>query len=117
MQGVLFLIVLGPTVASAESRMSVVTELDAEYRYGQTFLTWQESAVPVGKTFNVHLSRSPIIDEATLAEPNRSAGGSNPDRWRTGHATKATVPPVSTSSSATRRMLATPKGNRLILMK
>lgn len=68
MQKVLFLVLLGVAVANAEPQTSGVTKLRAEYRYGQTFLTWQESPVPVGTTFNVYLSRRPISDEATLAE-------------------------------------------------
>ena len=68
MQRVLLLALFTPAVASAEPRTPVVTKLRAEYRYGQTFLTWQESAVPVGTTFNVYLSRSPIVDTATLAD-------------------------------------------------
>ena len=68
MRSVLVVIVLSSAVVNAEPRTPVVTKLRAEYRYGQTFLTWQESAVPVGTTFNVYLSRSPIVDTATLAD-------------------------------------------------
>lgn len=68
MRFVLVLMVLASGVVNAEPRTPVVTKLRAEYRYGQTFLTWQESAVPVGTTFNVYLSRRPIVDTAAIAD-------------------------------------------------
>jgi len=44
---------------------TVVSDLKAEYRQGQVFLTWQEAGAE-GKTFNVYLSDKPITKE-TLA--------------------------------------------------
>ncbi len=60
----LTLLMLGTAAASAAP---VVTQLRAEYRYGQTFLTWKEAPVPAGTTFNVYLSRKPIADATGLA--------------------------------------------------
>ena len=48
--------------AMAEEAAPVVTDLCAEYRSGQTFLTWREAPAPEGTTFNVYLSKSPITD-------------------------------------------------------
>ena len=67
MQSSLLLALLGTAITNAGPHMPVVTKLKAEYRHGQTFLTWQESPVPNGTTFNVYLASSPITDEATLA--------------------------------------------------
>ena len=61
---VLATVLLGTSVASTAP---TVTKIGAEYRYGQTFLTWIEAPVPEGTTFNVYLSRDPIVDEAPLA--------------------------------------------------
>lgn len=53
------------TTVSAQAE-PVVSGLQARYRVGQVFLTWQEAAVPDGSTFNVYLSRQPIADAASL---------------------------------------------------
>jgi len=47
-----------------------VSELKAEARDGQVFLTWKEAETPVGSTFNVYLSESPI---ANVAQARRIA--------------------------------------------
>ena len=61
-------VLLGTAAATAGP---IVTQLRAEYRHGQTFLTWREAAAPEGTTFNVYLSRRPILDAATLAKARR----------------------------------------------
>jgi len=64
-------VLLGTAIVAAEPRRPVVTELAAEYRAGQVFLTWREAPVAEGTTFNVHLSAKPILDAATLAGAKR----------------------------------------------
>ncbi len=49
------------------SAAPVVSNVRAEYRFGQVFLTWNESNVPEGTTFNVYLLDAPA-DEASLAQ-------------------------------------------------
>jgi len=65
------LLTIALLASTAVGAAPVVTKLRAEYRYGQTFLTWREASVPEGTTFNVYLSRSPIVDDATLAGAKR----------------------------------------------
>ena len=59
---------IGALVAGAEP--PVVNSLQAEYRDGQTFLTWNEALMPEGTTFTVYLSDKPITD-ATLGAAKR----------------------------------------------
>ena len=70
-RSVLVVLWLGAAVASAEARAAVVSELGAEYRNGQVFLTWREAPVPPGTTFNVYFSRRPVVDEAAVAAAAR----------------------------------------------
>jgi len=65
---VLAVLLLGTGVAGAAP---VVSGLTAVCRSGQVFLTWQEAPVPAGTTFNVYLSRTPILDEPALAAAQR----------------------------------------------
>ena len=71
-RNILAMALLGSAVANADARTPVVTELAAEYRFGQVFLTWQEASVPAGTTFNVYLSSKPIVDAAALAQAQRA---------------------------------------------
>jgi len=63
------LLFLGAVVVAAGGAGPVVSDLGAEYRNGQVFLTWKESAVPEDTTFNVYVSREPVsqgsLDRAT----------------------------------------------------
>lgn len=54
-------------VTAVAGAAPAVSNLRALYRSGQVFLTWNETPVPSGTTFNVYRSRQPIVDESTLA--------------------------------------------------
>ena len=53
-------VLLGAAVAQA----GPVSELRADARTGQVFLTWKEAATPEGATLNVYLADGPITDVA-----------------------------------------------------
>ena len=53
------------------------SNLAAEYRDGQVFLTWKEAPEPEGTTFSVYLSDRPITD-ATLGTAQRVCAHINP---------------------------------------
>jgi pimeloyl-ACP methyl ester carboxylesterase len=66
---------LGGVVAGAAP---AVTDLAAEYRSGQVFLTWREAPVPPGTTFTVYGARTPILDAAALAGARKLSAGIEP---------------------------------------
>lgn len=51
-------------LAAAVAQAGPVSELRAEARAGQVFLTWKEATTPEGATFNVYVADSPIADVA-----------------------------------------------------
>ena len=61
MRSVIACVLLFGAIASVKAaEVPAVTNLRAEYRYGQVFLTWKETAAPEEATFNVYLSEKPL---------------------------------------------------------
>lgn len=71
MRNSVFCILLMATAsAAAAGEHPAASDLSAEYRHGQVFLTWQEPDMPEGATFSVYVSAQPIT-EATLGRAKR----------------------------------------------
>ena len=69
MRSILGLLCVLPVTIAAFAQ-TPVSDLKAEYRDGQVFLTWKEAGVPEGTTFNVYLSAEPIAAD-NLREAKR----------------------------------------------
>ncbi len=72
-------------ISESEKEKKVVSGLKASVRSGQVFLTWNESTVPKGVTFNVYMDPSPItastFSKATLVG-HHIESGSACDWWQ-----------------------------------
>ena len=53
-------LVLAILAGGGTAAAQAVSNLAAEYRFGQVFLTWNETDVPEGTTFNVYLSKAAL---------------------------------------------------------
>lgn len=57
-----------PTLLTAVCAAPPVTDLQANYRDGQIFLTWREAPTPAGTTFNVYVAKQPLTPADLTAE-------------------------------------------------